>query len=215
MTKKTGVLFYSNISAEWSEEGDPEKDTRYEGEIDEEVPSGVGKLFYPNGDSYEGDVLNGMENGKGKYNFADGSHYVGDFNDDEFSGDGVLSYADGSSYHGEFEEGEYHGYGTHTDSDGEEYEGEWISGELQTDESDTPSSEEEATLIGTLERIVFSNPEDGFLIGSFLEEKSKNSITIKGHIIGVKDSQTLQLKGFWEIDPKYGKQFRVKVKYAC
>ena len=29
-------------------------------------------------------------------------------------------------------------------------------------------SEGEATLIGTLERIVFSNPEDGFLIGSFL-----------------------------------------------
>ena len=55
-------------------------------------------------------------------------------------------------------------------------------------------SEEEATLIGTLERIKFSNPEDGFLIGTFLEEKSKNSITIKGYIIGVKDSQTLQLK---------------------
>ena len=71
-------------------------------------------------------------------------------------------------------------------------------------------SEEEATLIGTLERIKFSNPEDGFLIGTFLEEKSKNSITIKGHIIGVKDSQTLQLKGLWEIDPKYGKQFRIK-----
>ena len=71
-------------------------------------------------------------------------------------------------------------------------------------------SEEEATLIGTLERIKFRNPEDGFLIGTFLEEKSKNSITIKGHIIGVKDSQTLQLKGLWEIDPKYGKQFRIK-----
>ena len=71
-------------------------------------------------------------------------------------------------------------------------------------------SEEEATLIGTLERIKFSNPEDGFLIGTFLEEKSKNSITIKGYIIGVKDSQTLQLKGLWEIDPKYGKQFRIK-----
>ena len=71
-------------------------------------------------------------------------------------------------------------------------------------------SEEEATLIGTLERIKFSNPEDGFLIGTFLEEKSKNSITIKGYIIGVKDSQTLQLKGLWDIDPKYGKQLWVK-----
>ena len=76
-------------------------------------------------------------------------------------------------------------------------------------------SEEEATLIGTLERIKFSNPEDGFLIGTFLEEKSKNSITIKGHIIGVKDSQTLQLKGLWEIDPKYGKQFRIKESMIC
>ena len=32
-------------------------------------------------------------------------------------------------------------------------------------------SEGEVSLIGTLERVVFSNPENGFLIGTFLEEK--------------------------------------------
>lgn len=71
-------------------------------------------------------------------------------------------------------------------------------------------SEESIILIGILQRIVFSNPENGFLIGSFLEEKSKNSIIIKGYLLGVKESQTLYLKGNWENDPKYGKQFRVK-----
>ena len=71
-------------------------------------------------------------------------------------------------------------------------------------------SEEDLILIGTLQRIVFSNPENGFLIGSFQEEKSKNSFTIKGYLLGAKESQTLHLKGVWENDPKYGKQFKVK-----
>ena len=47
MIKKSGVLFYSTTAEEpyWSEEGDQENDIRYEGDLDEEGPSGVGKCF--------------------------------------------------------------------------------------------------------------------------------------------------------------------------
>ena len=211
MIKKSGVLFYSTTAEEpyWSEEGDQENDIRYEGDLDEEGPSGVGKMFYPNGDTYEGDVLGGMENGKGKYNFADGSHYVGDFVDSEFSGDGILTYPDGTIYKGEFENGEFHGFGTYTDSDGEIFEGDWIEGEFQTDETEDSSDEDKVTLIGTIEKFIYSNKEHGFMIASFLEEGTKNPITIKGNMIGIEVSQKLQISGYWEYHPEYDRQLKV------
>ena len=71
-------------------------------------------------------------------------------------------------------------------------------------------SEGEVSLIGTLERVVFSNPENGFLIGTFLEENTVSPITIKGVVFEVQDQQKLHLKGNWENHPKYGKQFAVR-----
>ena len=71
-------------------------------------------------------------------------------------------------------------------------------------------SEGEVSLIGTLERVVFSNPENGFLIGTFLEENTVSPITIKGVVFEVQDQQKLHLKGNWENHPQYGKQFAVR-----
>ena len=71
-------------------------------------------------------------------------------------------------------------------------------------------SEGEVSLIGTLERVVFSNPENGFLIGTFLEENTVSPITIKGIVFEVQDQQKLHLKGNWENHPQYGKQFAVR-----
>ncbi len=70
-------------------------------------------------------------------------------------------------------------------------------------------NESEITLVGTLERIVFSNPENGFLIATFRKEKSVTPITIKGTVFDVQDQQTLRLKGRWETHPQYGRQFSV------
>ena len=39
----------------------------YEGEWNEDVMHGVGKMIYPNGDVYEGKLLNGKGNGLGIY----------------------------------------------------------------------------------------------------------------------------------------------------
>ena len=118
-------------------------------------------------------------------------------------------FPDGSNYEGEFENGEYHGFGIYTDSDGETIEGNWIEGEYK-EEDNNNISEEEVSLIGTLESVVYSNPENGFLIGTFLEDNTVSPITIKGVIFEVQDQQKLQLKGNWENHPQYGKQFAVR-----
>ncbi len=41
-------------------------------------------------------------------------------------------------------------------------------------------SSEEVTLIGTLEKILYSNPENGFIIGTFLNDKNIRPVTVKG-----------------------------------
>ncbi|MGK5095150.1 ATP-dependent RecD-like DNA helicase [Deltaproteobacteria bacterium TL4] len=70
-------------------------------------------------------------------------------------------------------------------------------------------SQEEVTLVGTLERIIYENPEAGFLIGHFLQEKSSTPITIKGTLFNIALHDTLQLKGRWENHKVYGTQFGV------
>jgi len=39
-------------------------------------------------------------------------------------------------------------------------------------------STEEVTLIGTLEKILYSNPENGFIIGTFLTENTIRPVTV-------------------------------------
>ena len=68
-------------------------------------------------------------------------------------------------------------------------------------------SSEEVTLIGTLEKILYSNPENGFIIGSFLTENTKRPITVKGIVYNNFIHETLNLKGRWENHKIYGRQF--------
>ena len=65
-------------------------------------------------------------------------------------------------------------------------------------------------MIGTLEKYLYSNTEHGYMIALFLEEGTKNPITIKGYMIEVEVSQKLQISGSWDSHPEHGKQFRVK-----
>jgi len=68
-------------------------------------------------------------------------------------------------------------------------------------------SSEEVTLIGTLEKILYSNPENGFIIGTFLIENSLRPITVKGIVYNNVVHETLNLKGHWENHKIYGQQF--------
>ena len=68
-------------------------------------------------------------------------------------------------------------------------------------------SSDEVTLIGTLEKILYSNPENGFIIGTFLTENTIRPVTVKGIVYNNVVHETLNLKGNWENHKIYGRQF--------
>ena len=68
-------------------------------------------------------------------------------------------------------------------------------------------SSEEVTLIGTLEKILYNNPENGFVIGTFLIENTIKPVTVKGIVYDNVVHETLNLKGNWENHKIYGRQF--------
>ena len=70
-------------------------------------------------------------------------------------------------------------------------------------------SEDFVSLVGTLEKILYTNPENGFLIGTFLTENSIRPITVKGIVFNTHEHETLRLKGSWENHKIYGRQFSI------
>ncbi len=65
------------------------------------------------------------------------------------------------------------------------------------------------TITGTLDRITFHNPENGFLVGRFLPDPGQHPITIRGNLFRVQEGEALQLSGQWDDHPRYGHQFLV------
>ena len=70
-------------------------------------------------------------------------------------------------------------------------------------------AEDYVSLVGTLEKILYTNPENGFLIGTFLTENSIRTITVKGIVFNTHEHETLRLKGSWENHKIYGRQFSI------
>ena len=71
-------------------------------------------------------------------------------------------------------------------------------------------SEDFVSLVGTLEKILYTNPENGFLIGTFITENSIRPITVKGIVFNTHEHETLLLKGSWENHKTYGRQFSIR-----
>ena len=71
-------------------------------------------------------------------------------------------------------------------------------------------AEDFVSLVGTLEKILYTNPENGFLIGTFLTENSIRPITVKGIVFNTHEHETLRLKGSWENHKVYGLQFSIR-----
>lgn len=66
------------------------------------------------------------------------------------------------------------------------------------------------TIRGVLERILFSNEENYYLVGEMRPEGDPASVTITGIMPGAQCGETLEVKGHWVMDRKYGRQFKVK-----
>merc|ERR1712159_372124 len=58
----------------------------YEGEWENNVPHGDGKLMLPNGDEYEGQFHYGKRHGVGKYTWVGGNSYEGFWKNDVHQG---------------------------------------------------------------------------------------------------------------------------------
>lgn len=70
-----------------------------------------------------------------------------------------------------------------------------------------------AHLSGTVDRIVFHNPDTGFVVARFVTAgaaRAMSDTTIVGTIPGVRPGQLLRVTGSWETHPVHGRNFRVE-----
>ena len=62
---------------------------------------------------------------------------------------------------------------------------------------------------GTIDRIVFYSSETGYTVCKFVTEHGE-SLTVVGSFPPLSPGETLKIKGKWEINPRFGQQFRVE-----
>lgn len=72
-----------------------------------------------------------------------------------------------------------------------------------------PPQSGSTTITGTVKRVVYSNPENGWSVIRLLEPGRHRVITAVGSLLGVQPGEELRLTGEWVTDRKYGRQFRV------
>ena len=83
----------------------------YIGSVYEGAISGVGTLYYFNGNIYKGELVEKLRNGSGTLVWDNGNVYTGEFEKDHLSGTGTYTYSDGTVYVGEFVSGKRSGTG--------------------------------------------------------------------------------------------------------
>jgi exodeoxyribonuclease V alpha subunit len=66
-----------------------------------------------------------------------------------------------------------------------------------------------ANLTGQIERITYTNPENGFTIARVRVQGQRDLITVVGNLMAPTPGEILNMKGEWVKHPKYGKQFKV------
>ena len=69
-------------------------------------------------------------------------------------------------------------------------------------------------LEGTLERVVFANPENGWTVVRLAVSGQSEPVTAVGNFHSLQPGESLRLHGSWIQDPKYGRQFRA-ASYAA
>ena len=62
-------------------------------------------------------------------------------------------------------------------------------------------------IIGNIERILYRNPDNDYLICKIRCEDSSDLITAVGYAIELQPGERLSVKGKWTINKKYGRQF--------
>ncbi|MBC2717860.1 MAG: ATP-dependent RecD-like DNA helicase [Desulfobacteraceae bacterium] len=65
-------------------------------------------------------------------------------------------------------------------------------------------------LTGQIERITYTNPENGYTIAQVKVRGEKRVVTVVGNLIEPLPGEIVELQGQWKIHPKYGEQFEVQ-----
>ncbi|MBN1993448.1 MAG: ATP-dependent RecD-like DNA helicase [Anaerolineae bacterium] len=65
-------------------------------------------------------------------------------------------------------------------------------------------------LKGVLERITFSNPDNGYTVARFHADRHFGLVTVVGALADVHPGARLKLEGRWKTHPKYGEQFEIE-----
>lgn len=71
-----------------------------------------------------------------------------------------------------------------------------------------PAERSALRLEGTLERVVFTNPENAWSVVR-LAVAGQGPVKAVGNLLGVQPGERLRCAGEWETDPKFGPQFRI------
>ena len=90
----------------WMGFGDKETHPKYQGQVKNGKPNGLGFIIYPDGGKYVGSWKNGKMNGEGifTYNIL-GSKYVGSWKDGKYDGQGTITFSNGDKLVGEYKDG--------------------------------------------------------------------------------------------------------------
>ena len=100
----------------------------YEGEIEDNLFNGNGKMQYKDGRVYDGEWVQGNKEGNGCLSWPDGSKYWGQFKNDQINGEGEFLWGNGCSYKGNFVNGSFNGMGTFKNGNGSSYTGDFSEG---------------------------------------------------------------------------------------
>ena len=70
--------------------------------------------------------------------------------------------------------------------------------------------QETETLQGEVLRLTYQDPYSGFAVAKLLPQKSSREVSIVGYMPFIQVGQTVRCTGFFEINPRHGKQFSVQ-----
>ncbi len=65
-------------------------------------------------------------------------------------------------------------------------------------------------IVGTIERITFYNPENGYTIAQVTPEGRSYTVTVVGNLLEASPGESLRLHGQWSTHPRFGRQFQVE-----
>jgi len=127
----------------WMGFGDKETQPKYQGQVKDGKPNGLGILISPKYSNraewkYVGSWENGERNGQGTLTYSSGGKYVGGWKNGKEHGQGT-STGYGEKYVGSWKNGKKNGEGTETWRDGTKMIGEWKNDDLWNGTTTLPS----------------------------------------------------------------------------